>query len=150
MSASSQLLLPLLGLYPFNAQKGHGSFVTFSLTSTPDAPREEHYFWVYMCHWEIQAGERKLAHSECADDQIDAAVAALNNRRLNEILLNSWVKEEGLYHDAILFFEDDLVMKLMQYQNAADDYALFMTRDPAGRWIRYLSNGSILAEAAEG
>jgi hypothetical protein len=39
----------------------------------------------------------------------------------------------------------------MQYHNAPGDYPLFMTRDPAGRWIKYLSNGAIhLAAADEG
>jgi hypothetical protein len=71
---------------------------------------EEYFFWLYQCQGEIQEGDCKLAHSECPDEQIDEAVATLDGRRLDEILLNTWVKEDGLSHDAILFFEGELVM----------------------------------------
>jgi|ERR1051326_5219569 hypothetical protein len=146
MSASPGLFLPLIGLVPFNAEKGHGSFVTFSLTSTPESPVEEFFFWVYLCNWWIRTLDSELAHCESSDDEIVAAVSALNGRKLTEITLHNNVTQDGLFHGASLSFGDDLTMKLCQYEDSAPDDEIFMTRNAAENWISYLADGSILSE----
>jgi hypothetical protein len=118
MSASPVLFLPLVGLVPFTAKKGHGSFVTFSLTSTPESPVEEFYFWVYLCYWWIRTADGELAHCESTDDEIVSAVSELNGRKLNEIVLHDYVTQDGLFHGASLSFAGDLTMKLCQYEDS--------------------------------
>src|SRR5437762_3187083 len=125
MSASPSLFLPLIGLVAFNAKKGHGSFVTFSLTSTPASPVEEFYFWVYLCNWWIRTLDTELAHCESTDEEIVSAVSALNGQKLNEITLHNNVTPDGLFHGASLAFGDDLTMKLCQYEDSSADDAIF-------------------------
>jgi hypothetical protein len=143
MSASPALFLPLIGQVPFNAKKGHGSFVTFSLTSTPESPVEEFYFWVYLCNWWIRTADSELAHCESSDDEIVSAVSALNGEKLNEITLHHNVTPDGLFHGASLAFGDKLTMKLCQYEDSAPEDAIFMTRNAAKDWVSYYADGSI-------
>lgn len=140
---SLELFSPLLGCSVFNAKKGHGSFVTFSLTATPDTPAELFYFWVYMCHWEIRESERELAHSESEDNEIGSAVSALNGRRLKGLNFHQWLRKEELRHGVSLVFEGELIMRLVQYEDRSSDDPVFSTRSVDGEWISYLSSGSI-------
>ena len=87
MNESATLFAPLIGLFPFAAAKGNGSFITFSLTTTPKAPSEEGYIWIYMCDWRIFEAGVELAHSESSDSEIAAAVAELNGRKLEGLVL---------------------------------------------------------------
>lgn len=146
MSASPILFQPLIGLFLFAAKKGHGSFVTFGLTTTPETPVEEFYFWIYLCNWWIRTKDSELAHCESTDDEIVSAVSALNGRKLNEIVLYNNVTEEGLFHSASLSFTGGLTMKLCQYEDSAADDAIFMTRNAAKQWISYYADGSIQTE----
>lgn len=146
MSASPVLFLPLIGLVPFNAKKGHGSFVTFGLTTTPESPVEEFYFWIYLCNWWIRTTDSELAHCESSDDEIVSAVSALNGRKLDGIVLHNYITQEGLFHGASLIFAGGLTMKLCQYEDSSSDDAIFMTRNAAKQWVSYYTDGSIQAE----
>ena len=141
--ATAELLAPLVGLVPFNASKGHGSFVTCSLTRTPDDPAEEFYFWIYLCNWWIYAAEETLAHCESSDDIITSAVSALNGKKLESIVLQQVVTSERVFHDATLWFEQRLRMKLCQYEEGHPTDPIFSTRNAEGMWVSYLANGSI-------
>jgi hypothetical protein len=147
MSLSPQVFSPLLGRFVFDAKKGHGSFVTFSLTSTPEAPIEEFYFWVYMCEWEIREAGNELAHSESEDDELNSAVSAMNGRKLEAISFHSWLKQAGLKYGATLRFERGLVMKLCQYEDSSPDWDIFKTKNSGtGKWTSYFSDGTIKFE----
>ena len=146
MSASPSLFSPLLGLYPFDAKKGHGSFVTFSLTTTPNSPVEEFYFWIYMCSWRIREAGSELAHSESTVSEIISAVSALNGRKLEGLVLHSYVTPERLFLGASLIFTGRLTIKLDQYEDAPADDPIFMTRNADRTWISYLSDGAIETE----
>jgi hypothetical protein len=147
MSASPALFRPLVGLSAFDAKKGYGSFVTFSLTSTPESPVEEFYFWVYLCYWWIRTEESELAHCESTDEEIASAVSELNGRKLNEIVLHDYVTPDGLFHGASLSFAGDLTMKLCQYEDNTPEKAIFMTRNVAKDWVSYYSDGSVDTES---
>jgi|ERR1700736_3628717 len=147
MDDSPALLRPLIGLVAFDAKKGHGSFVTFSLTTRPESPTEDFFFWIYMCNWWIRTSDRELAHCESSDDEIASAVSALNGWKLNEIVLHSNLTLEGLFHGASLIFGNGLTMKLCQYEDSPPDDAIFMTRNAAKDWVSYYSDGSIRSDA---
>lgn len=97
MSTSLEVFAPLLGFSVFDAKKGHGSFVTFSLTSTPETPTEEFYFWVYLCDWQMREPGTELAHSESEDDVLASAVSALNGKRLERLNFHQWLSREGVF-----------------------------------------------------
>ena len=143
MSTSPALLRPLVGLFAFDAKKGHGSFVTFGLTTTPESAVEEFYFWIYLCNWWIRTGDSELAHGESTDDEIVSAVSALNGRKLNKIVLHNNITQDGLFHGASLIFDGDLTMKLCQYEHSCPEDAIFMTRNAAKDWVLCYSDGSI-------
>ncbi len=143
MKASATVFVPLLGLYPFAAAKGHGSFVTFSLTTTPDAPREEYFIWIFMCGWKLRQSGEELAHCESSDDEIMAAVARLNGARLEQLVLHEYVTPEGLRYGASLVFEERLIMRLYQYEGCSPEEELFKMCDATGTWISYLADGTI-------
>jgi hypothetical protein len=143
MGGSPILFQPLIGLTSFDAKKGHGSFVTFCLTATPEAPVEEGYFWVYLCGWRICTADGELAHSESHDDEIISAVSALNGRKLDQIVLHSNGTPDGLSHSASLIFSGGLTMRLFQYEDSSPEDAIFMTQNAAKGWVSYCTDGSI-------
>jgi len=137
---------PLIGLTIFDAKKGHGSFVTFSLTSTPESPVERFYFWIYLCYWWIRKNGVELAHNESTDAEIMSAVATLNSQKLTEIILRSNITQEGIFHGVSLFFSDGLTMKLCQYEDSEPEDPIFMTRNDSRFWVSYHTDGSIQSE----
>ncbi len=149
MRRSLDIFAPLLGCSVFDAKKGYGSFVTFSLTRTPDAPTEEFYFWVYLCDWEIREPGRELAHSESEVDELISAVSALNGKRLERLNFHQWLSREGVLHGVSLVFEPGLYMKLYQYRDSSPDDEIFLMKSAAGEWTSYMSNGGIETEREE-
>lgn len=147
MSLSPQVFSSLLGRFVFNAKKGHGSFVTFSLTTTPETPSEEFHFWVYMCEWQIREAGNDLAHSDSEDDALISGVSALNGRKMETLSFHSWLSQDGLLYGASLRFERGLVMKLWQYEDSLPDREIFkMKNTGTGKWISYFSDGAIKYE----
>ena len=120
--------------------------MTFSLTSTPESPVEEFYFWVYLCSWWIRTTNLELAHCESSDEEIMSAVSALNGQMLSDITLQQYVTPEGVFHGALLGFGSDLTMKLCQDEDGAPDDEIFMICDAAHHWLSYQTDGSIVEE----
>ncbi|MHB1078706.1 MAG: hypothetical protein ACYC67_04840 [Prosthecobacter sp.] len=143
MSDSPTWFAPLLGLHPYAATKGHGSFVTFSLTATLDAPREEYFVWIFMCAWRIRLSGRELAHSESSDNEIMAAVSKLNGRTLKELVFHGHVTPQGLRHSISLIFDEDLSMRLYQHEDYSPDVEMLKVGDAAGTWYSCLADGSL-------
>ncbi len=63
----------------------------------------------------MRSAGKELAYSESDDNTIEAAAAMLNGRRLEEIELTKWVRPNGIFHGAMLWFGGNLTMQLQQY-----------------------------------
>jgi hypothetical protein len=133
----------LLGLTAFDAKKGHGSFVTFSLSASAEPKEESGFVWIYMCDWRIYDHGNEIAHSESPDADIDAAVSRIDGRRLTSIALSQYVTPDGLRHGATLVFEDRLNVNLYEYEHITEVETIFSTRGRSGTWASYQSDGSI-------
>lgn len=147
---AAHLLVPMIGLTVFAAEKGHASCVTFSLTSTPDAPTEKFYCWIHLCDWRMRSAGQELAHSESDDHTIKAAAAALNGRKLEAMELKTWVTSEGIFHGAMLRFGANFTMNLQQYEGKYNkpDSSIFTVRDAENTWISYRSDGNVVSESS--
>ena len=141
MPSAGNSLRTLLGLTVFDAKKGHGSFITCSLTITPATPAEHAYLWVYMCTWKIRVAGEEAARSESPDDVIDSAAAALNDRRIEALVLHEVVAPEGTYHSATMHFSERASLRMDQYDHSAADVPIFSVRIGEDRWISYDSGG---------
>jgi hypothetical protein len=141
MPSTSALFRALFGLSVFNAQKGHGSFITCGLTSTPATPEEHIYLWVYMCTWKIWVAGKEIAHSESPDEVIATSVAALNGHRVEALALHEVLAAEGTYHAATLHLSDRVSLRMEQYDDSAADTSIFSICIGADHWVSYDSDG---------
>ena len=131
MAVIPPFLNSLIGLHAFNARKGHGSFVMFELTASPESPEEKAYFRIDMCAWRISEAGKELAHSESSGAEIKGAVSALNGRRLEGITLHEFIAQHRVSHGASLIFQDHLTFKLQQYDPGKAEDAIFVSRNAA-------------------
>ena len=71
---------PIVGLRPWRARLGVGSFLTFDLGRRI---KEDHHFrgewrlWIYQAKWSLNHGDRKLADSDSARQTIEVAIRRL-------------------------------------------------------------------------
>jgi|JI6StandDraft_1071083.scaffolds.fasta_scaffold113646_2 hypothetical protein len=143
MTNPQQAFSHLLGLTANDVKKGHGSFVTFSLTASEVSKEEDSFVWIYMCHWRILDHGAEIAHSESPDHDIHAAVSRIDGRRLTAIALNQYLTSDGLRHGASLNFDDGLTVKLYQYDHTTEMETIFRIRSASGVWASYQSDGTI-------
>jgi hypothetical protein len=141
MTFASDPLRTIIGLSVFGAQKGHGSFITCSLTSTAATPEEHAYLWIYMCNWKMRISGEEIAHSESPDDVIASAAAALNGRRIEALVLQEVIAPDGTYHAATLHFSDRASLRVEQYDDSEPDEAIFSVRIGEDHWVSYDSDG---------
>jgi hypothetical protein len=143
MMTPEQAFAHLLGLTAFDAQKGHGSFIHFSLATTGDPSKESAWICIYMCHWRILDQGTEIAHSESQDADIQAAASRIDGRRLESIVLHQYVTPDGIRYGASLIFEQRLTVKLYQYDHTSEVDSIFSSRGASGSWASYESNGTI-------
>ena len=143
MTNTEHAFAHLLGLTAVDAQKGHGSFIHFSLADSGDQSKETAWVCIYMCHWRIVDQGTEMAHSESSDSEILAAASRIDGRRLESIVLHKYVTPDGIRHGASLVFEHRLTVKLYQYDHTSEVDSMFSSRGTSGSWASYESDGTI-------
>lgn len=108
-------LLPMKGEPAWSVRQGTGSFLTLEFgKSVPargrprhddeDGPRPhgERHLWIYCCHWKILRGEEQLALSDSSDAVIRSALAQIEGKELEDILVDIDSGQTGfLFSDEI-------------------------------------------------
>lgn len=100
-SPLGDFLRPMLNLPAWNAQQGHGSFLTFEFgqprlvvrewqSSKGDLRRHAYaqgqwHLWIYCCHWRITQDRQQSAHSEDTRETIGRAVVQLAGQLLTAV-----------------------------------------------------------------
>ena len=130
----------LLGQRAWEVALGVGSFVTMEfgqpvpLTKTNGSIHGEWHLWLYGCGWRLEQGESVIIASEDNRSKIEVAIQRLEGRVLQSFELLTPAL------DAVLTFEDDIVLRLFSlYTEEMDSWILFtpdkvVTVGPAGQW----------------
>lgn len=132
------IIKPLINQFTWNAEKGHGSFLTFefgkpklkfetprlqSLYSKPwnDFIKRdvtihgELHLWIYCCNWNIIIRGKRIVFEESSDKEIEMAMAFLNGQRLISVNIN--VEKSSTR------FKFDLDTELVTYNESYDSGA---------------------------
>ena len=118
----------LIGLPAWGVELGDGSFVTvnFGAPSAQDPKCGEFFLWVYYTAWRIEDPERIVGCYGDEREEMQAAVARLEGKRLLSI------EVEGLSLSARFEFDDGLVLRTFSiYTTATEHWALQI---PSGQW----------------
>ncbi len=137
-------LRPLLGIAPWRAELGHGTFLTFDFGRELPPEREgiqshgEWHLWVYSCAWRLEKGCRLLAGSGDEEETMKTAVHELTGRPI--FLFNVFAPAL----DSEVRFDGDFVLRLFSKSSDQEHWMLYtpdgmvLIAGPANEW-RYVS-----------
>jgi hypothetical protein len=87
----------LIGLRPWRAALGHGSFITFDFGKERVPQKQffyrgkalplngEWFLWIYMCAWSLESEDRVLATSESSRSMMQDAIQRLTDLELQSV-----------------------------------------------------------------
>lgn len=121
------------GLKAYNVKLGHGSFLTIDFGDPMEInvktkkgmekfTRGEWHFWIYMCAWRIDKGNRALAGSNDSRDKIENVLKKIEGKKL--VLFD-------LKHspDAVLVFDGKYELKVFNINTEDQDQWMIYTPD---------------------
>lgn len=148
---------PLIGLPCWGVQRGQGSMLTFEFGPPYLRIREPHvsnsptawireraaqrrvrpcgawHLWVSGCHWRIAVSGEVLAEDESPQDQIEAAVQAVDGQKLTALTLDAVTRTTT--------FAFDLGASLMTWPYADEIDEPWLLYQPEGQVLVYRSDG---------
>lgn len=105
MNSVSSVLDVVVGLHVLSAERGHGSFLTITLSGGMDKP-ETHRLWVYLCDWVLRENAHVLVCSDTISEANAAVVSLLVGRKITKYAIgddNDWIE---------LFFDGNMSLQL--------------------------------------
>ncbi len=130
----------LLGQKAWNVTRGQGSFVTMEFgqpvppVKANETTHGEWHLWLYGCAWRLEQGDRVVIASEDDQTNIETAIQLLEGHVLQKFELLTPAL------DAVLTFEDDIVLRLFSVNvEEMDSWMLFtpekvITVGASGQW----------------
>jgi hypothetical protein len=130
----------ILGQKAWRVALGQGSFLTmeFGQPIPPAKPNGtihgEWHLWLYGCAWRLEQGERVITASQDDRSKIETAIQCMEGQALQTFE----VQTAAL--DAVVTFENDIVLRLFSNETEEMDSWMLFTPDkvitvsPAGQW----------------
>jgi hypothetical protein len=131
---------PLVGSHAWRVKIGVGSFLTFEFgrrTRSNGHIYGQWHLWIYLSHWELLHGKRRLVDSDADRKVIAAAVRRLENASLTAVHLDTRRKKTAFQFGEFLL------------QVSPADY-LEDTTDRDSYWIFFMPENQVLTMGPSG
>ena len=102
-----RVLAGIVGLAPWRAQLGHGSFVTLEfgreVVLGPTSARGEWSLWVYGASWKLLVGNQEVADFEGMRATLAAAIKRLNRLQVLSVTVSEGLSVSINFADSVTF-----------------------------------------------
>jgi len=121
------------GLKAYNIKLGHGSFLTMDFGEPIEInvktkkgiekfTRGEWHFWIYMCAWRIEKGNRALVGSNDSRNKIESVLEKIDGKELILFDLKRLL-------DAVLVFDGKYELRMFNVNTENQDQWMIYTPD---------------------